>query len=198
MLEELLKQREERIRGRWLDAALAAYSPEARVAWTRERNRFANPVGHSLRVGLEAILGAVLDGEADGLRDGLDEIMRIRAVQRMSPREAVGFVFTLKEVIRDELVDVARADGGTRRRDPPSAAELARVDDRIDRVALAAFDLYVDHRERLSELRIRELKRNIPWAATRAAGRDGPSPPRGPATPEEVAATIGSAGEETR
>lgn len=195
MVEELLKQREERIRGRWLDAVLAAYSPEAHDAWSRERNRFANPVGHSLRVGLEAILDAVLDGEADGLHEGLAEIMRIRAVQRMSPGEAVGFVFTLKQVIRDELAEVARAG---LRSATPSAAEMARVDARIDRVALAAFDLYVDHRERVSELRIRELKRNIPWAATRVAGRDGASPPRGPETPEAVAAPIGSAGEETR
>ena len=33
--------------------------------------------------------------------------------------------------------------------------------------ALVAFDLYVQYRERVSTLRINELKRNIPWVVTR-------------------------------
>jgi hypothetical protein len=62
-------------------------------------------------------------------------------------------------------------------------AELVELEAGIDQVALAAFDLYVENRERLVELRIAELKRNIPWAVARAelAAAGSPLPEKGDA-----------------
>ncbi len=129
-------------------------------AWRRERDRFANPVGHALREGTRAVLDALLDGAGqEAVRAGLAEIVKIRAIQEMTPGKAVAFVFRLKPVIRAELGRALDDDG---------PLELAELEAGVDRAALAAFDLYVEYRERLVELRIAELKRNIPWAVARA------------------------------
>jgi len=160
-LRELLRDREDAIVGRWLDGALAAYPDEGAKAFARERNRFANPVGHSLRVGLHAVYTALVAGTNDAaIRDALDDILRIRAVQQMPAGTAVGFLFHLKELIRTELAGA----GGDRFR-----TELETLDRNIDHAALVAFEVYVAHRERLFELRMNEVKRTIPWMVGRVS-----------------------------
>ena len=192
MLEEMLRERADRIRDGWVDSVLATYPAQTRAAWSRERDRFANPVGNSLRTGMRRVLETLLDrGDAAEIRTGLDEMVRIRAVQQMSAAEAVGFVFHLKRVVRAEMAEMP--DGGW------SAAELVAFEDRIDRAALVAFDLYVGYRQQVSELRIAELKRNIPWAAQRE-GFEGcavPGVPGGPSRGEPAARCAESAGEES-
>lgn len=160
MLRELLRKRRDEVARAWVEDALNAYSTRAVAAWSRERDPFANPVGHSLRVGTGALLDWLLDGdETEAMRRGLDDILRIRAVQELAPRDALGFVFRLKAVLRAELGE-ALGDAEVRR-------ELVDLEARIDEVGLAAFELFLAHRERLYELRIAELKRTIPWVAAR-------------------------------
>ena len=159
MLREALKQRDD-IGERWLDEALSAYSAQAIAAWRRERDVFANPVGHALREGIRALLAWFLERtDAETARAGLDRILQIRAVQGHSASEAVSFLFRLKGVVRAELGDSVQ--------DPGVAREVAELEARIDEMGLVAFDLYTAHRERLCELRVAELKRTIPWSAAR-------------------------------
>lgn len=165
MLLDLLKQRSDRLHDRWVEEALATYPHRTVAAWTREKDRFANPVGHSLREGTRQVLDGLLEGaEPRSLREGLDEIVRIRAVQRLSPAQALAFVFRLKAVVREELAagpDVVAAD------------ELVELERRIDDLVLVAFDLFTHYRERVFELRMEELKRTIPWVVGRSARGTG-------------------------
>ena len=92
---------------------------------------------------------------------------KIRAVQEFSPSRAVGFVFCLKDAVRSVL--------GESLKDPAHASGLAELDGQIDRLALMAFDVYVQCRERFYELRVKELKRQIPWAVSRL-NRDAGEP----------------------
>lgn len=159
-LGERLQECKEAVLGRWLEDVLAAYSPDAAAAFVRQKDPFANPVGHSVRVGTRAILEAVLEGgSVEELHGPLEDIVRIRAVQELEPSQAVGFVFRLKDAIRAEL-----GDAGS---EPRLRADLTELERRIDEVALAAFDLYVGCREKVSELRVNELKRQIPWVVER-------------------------------
>jgi hypothetical protein len=155
-LREVLSRKADVVAARWCDAVLATYPERAYAAWTREKDPFANPVGHSLRVGTRAILDALLEGAGgEALRESVRDIVRIRAVQQMPPSVAVGFVFQLKDAVRSVLADELR--------DRRLAGELARLDRDIDGAAMAAFDVYAEERDRVVELRINELKRNIPW-----------------------------------
>lgn len=167
---ELLQASKDAIIRRWLDDVLATYSEDASVAFGRRKDQFANPVGHSLRVGTRAIFEALLEGfDAAKIRPPLHEIVKIRAVQQFSPSTAVGFIFLLKRAVRLEL--------GAPGENPRLSSERAQFEERIDRLALTAFDVFVECRERVLELRVNELKRQIPWAVSRMnESAAGPEP----------------------
>ena len=151
-----MQKKKDAVVQRWLEDALATYPKDGSALFSREKDPFANPVGHSLRVGTRGIFDDLLDGtQSEKTRQHLHEIIKIRAVQQFSASQAVRFVFRLKEVIRAEL--------GNAVRDPQLASELTEFEGRIDRMALAAFDIFVQCREQVCELRVNEAKRRVSW-----------------------------------
>ncbi len=130
---------------RWFEASIAGSAPETVRFLHRQKDPFANPVGAALRRGLAAILDGVLDGTpAAELTEPLDGIIRIRAVQDLSPARALEFLPALKSLLwEDPTFD------DDRRRE----LEL-----RVDRVLLEAVNLYVACRERVYEIRVTEIR----------------------------------------
>jgi hypothetical protein len=124
----------------WLDRALRAWPPETARFLLTEKDRFRNPVGHAFREGLPVLLEELLGG-MDPARIGpvLDELVRIRAVQDCRPGHALAFLFALRPLVRD-------VDG---------------ADERIDRLALQAFDVFLGCREQMQEIRSREASRAV-------------------------------------
>ena len=170
--EQLLQENTDAIVQRWLAPALSAYPADSAALFKRRTDPFANPVGHSLRQGTQGIFEALLDGaDAARIHQHLHEIIKIRAVQQFSASQAVGFVFLLKQAVRAELPNAAD--------DPQLAVELAKLDEQIDRIALAAFDLFVQQREQVYELRVNEVKRSVSWIVEKMNQRDRePEPAR--------------------
>ncbi len=167
-LRQLLHDKRDAIARSWLEGILATYPGNSAALFAREKDRFANPVGHSLRVGTEGILDAVLDGaDVEELRKHLHEIIKIRAIQQFAPSQAVEFILRLKEVLRAEL--------GGAVADPELSAELAVFEAQIDRLALVAFDTYVECREKVYELRLNEVKRQVSWIVGKV-NRQSPDP----------------------
>ena len=153
-LKDLLLDRRDAIAARWQKGALDIYARDAAVLFGREKDPFANPVGHALRTGTEAVLKGLASGEdVEKLAEALAEIVQMRAVQEVSPSKAIAFVFLLKEAVRAEL--------GSQANDPGVAAALLKLDGQVDRLALATFDHYVKCRERVYELRVNEVKRSF-------------------------------------
>jgi len=153
-LKDLLRDRADAIAERWQKGALEVYAKDAAVLFGREKDPFANPVGHALRTGTEAVLEGLASGEdVEKLAEALAEIVQMRAVQEVSPSKAIAFVFLLKEAVRAEL--------GAKANDPVVAAALLTLDGQVDRLALATFDCYVKCRERVYELRVGEVKRSF-------------------------------------
>jgi len=165
MLGELLQERKDAVVQRWFEDVLATYPEDGSRAFEREKDPFANPVGHSLREGTRGIFEALLDDmDTERIGSHLIDIIKIRAVQQFSASQAVAFVFSLKGAIRRELGDAAA--------DPAIAAELYDVETQIDRIALAAFDIFLQCREQLLELRLSEVKRSVAWTVERLNKRD--------------------------
>jgi hypothetical protein len=137
----------------WIAKTIQSYSRAAIPFLSGEDDPFRNPVGHTLRRSL-AILWEQLQGNMDAsqIAPALDAIIRIRAVQDLTPSQAVGFVFLLKPILR-EL--------------GPQHDQVS-LGERIDRLALMAFDNYLRCREQIAEIRIKEGWRNI--RACSAAG----------------------------
>jgi hypothetical protein len=84
------------------------------------------------------------------VREYLDPIVRIQAVQDFSPSEALSFIPFLKGIIKEELKG---ENQGTR-----VVEELMELETRIDRLTLLAFDLYMNCREKIYEIRLGELR----------------------------------------
>jgi hypothetical protein len=176
-LRELLVHRRSELCERWVDAILADYGGDTAELWRRERDPFANPIGHTLRAGASKLVEAIhSDGEPPAAAvDALEAIVKIRSVQEFAPSRAIGFVYALRDVIRDEFAP--RVEGGA------DAAELAAIERRIERLALAAFDVYVRCRDRVHRLRQEELKRSVATLLRRWHGTE-----ELPAPDSEVAA----------
>jgi len=153
-LHELLTDHQASIAERWFVKTVGTYSKEASRPFVRQKNQFANPVGHTLRQGTTAIVPLVIDAaDPEALRSHLEPIIKMRVIQEFSPAQAVGFVYLLKDAIREELAGELVGLGVDQ--------ELSSFEARIDRMALLAFDIYVECRELVHELRIREIKRRI-------------------------------------
>jgi len=171
-LRQLLREHQRDILERWFEDTLATYPEKAAAAFRRQKDPFANPVGHSLRVGTRGVFEILIEGwDETEIRESLLEIIRIRAVQEISPAGAVGFVFGLKQAIRAELGEAVD--------NAPLSSELAEIEDQIDRIALCAFDLYVECRENVYKLRIDEVKRQVSWVVDKMNERD-PDPTQPP------------------
>jgi hypothetical protein len=156
VIGDLLKERTDTIIERWGEAILSSYHPDAAALFQKQRDPFANPIGDSVRKGTRGVFEAILDGmDPEALHSHLDEIIRVRAVQELHPSQALSFVFALKSIVR-EVIPELEAETRFHR-------EVAELDGKIDRVALAAFDVYTECREEVSQLRINDVKRQVAW-----------------------------------
>lgn len=117
----------------------------------REKDRFANPVGFAITSNLETAFEQLL-GEMDpeAMNQSLDAIIRIRAVQDFKASQAVGFILLLKDAL-DQSLDRERLGAH-------DLSELLALHSRIDRTMLMAFDLYMCDREKVFDIRAREIQ----------------------------------------
>lgn len=148
-LSEILQEKKKQIQTIWLDRTLDSYTSPG--FFKKSLDTIANPIGSNIREGLHTLLNLVLeDGDEESYAKPLDQIVRIRAIQDFSPSQAVVPFLELKWVIRQVLNDSNETN--------QFANELAELDCKIDRLALAAFDKYMECREQLYRVRISELK----------------------------------------
>ena len=149
-LKELLQKKRVQIVKKWCDAILHTY-PEQSKGFLKKKDRFGNPVGHTIAEAIESIYDELLQaGESDKIPLFLDNILRVRAVQDFCPSKAVGFVFELKRVIREELGSELLHNG--------LFEEWAAFESKIDGLALLCFDIYSKCRQKIFDIRLREVK----------------------------------------
>ena len=150
-LTKLLTQHKDAILQRWLDLITDTYPTEA-SAFLKGKDRFSNPVGYTISQEINALYEELLQGRVDSDKTytSLDNIIRIRAIQDFSPQQAVSFVFLLKKAMLEEL--------GSEIEKEQSFREWLDFEPGIDKLASVAFDKYVECREQICELRVKEVK----------------------------------------
>jgi hypothetical protein len=151
----------------WLTRMLCTYPEQSSRFLDREKDPFRNPVGHTLKEGLAALFDELLGGmNAEKVTPLLDGIVRIRAVQDFTAAQAVAFPFLLKTVIREALHSAPHPplfpSGGKDNHEGESWPDaLTALEDRIDQLALRAFDLFMQCRETIYEVRANEARRRL-------------------------------------
>jgi hypothetical protein len=159
-LNGILDREKKAVLDRWFKQVADSYPAETSLFLASRQDRFANPVGAAVSGGLKGLLeGLLADADSEELAPYLDDIVRIRAVQKFSPSEAVSFIFALKGIIR-EIAAEEKGQG-----DPAGLEAMRAMEARIDRLALLAFDNYSACREKLFEIKLRELRDRLAMGA---------------------------------
>jgi len=161
-LNNLLAQRKTAIIKNWFTLAVETYPPDTASFLKRQKDPFANPVGRTISRGLEALFNELLkEMDYETITSFLDPIIRIRAIQNFSPSQAVSFIFSLKKAVREN----------TKKEVPKEQLfnELLLFESKIDQLALIAFNLYMQCREKIYDLKANEM-RNSTYKAFKRAG----------------------------
>ncbi|MDR3088220.1 MAG: RsbRD N-terminal domain-containing protein [Desulfobulbaceae bacterium] len=148
-LAEALRCHRQKIVERWVKYALSSYqSPDF---FLREGDPFANPIGGAMRQAFDRLLPLLAQKpERLEFSEILRQFVQIRAVQGLVPSQALAPIYAVKHILRDILAaDKERA---------ALVANLYDFDFAVDIAALAAFDMYMESRERLYATRLAELK----------------------------------------
>ena len=148
-LAEAFRNYEDKIVNKWVDYTLSSY--KSSVFFKKSPDKFSNPVGGNTREALSALF-KLLAKNADPTEFAapLEQIMRIRSIQEFTASEAAGPVFAVKHITR------ALFEKDSERKHLIS--ELYDFEFAVDLAALQAFDLYIQCREQLYLVRIKEIK----------------------------------------
>lgn len=144
-LTEILVRDKEIITTKWLDLIMNTYPPEARDVLRNEGDKFANPIGYITVKTLSGIIDGLVQGYDPGrFSQVLEDIIKIKAVQVGKPSEAVSFIFLLKPVLRERA---------------GLSEELFALESLIDNIAGAVFDIFMECREKIYEIKVSEIRR---------------------------------------
>ena len=161
-LNNLLAQRKTAILKNWFTLAIETYPPDTASFLKRQKDPFANPVGRTISKSLEGLFNELLkEMDYEIITSFLDPIIRIRAIQNFSPSQAVSFIFLLKKAIREN----------TKKEVPEEQLfnELLLFESKIDQLVMIAFNLYMQCKEKIYDLKANEM-RNSTYKAFKRAG----------------------------
>jgi hypothetical protein len=151
MIQDLLKENKAAILERWFHLILETYPASTATMMRKDKNQFTNPVGSTLSREIDVLFKNLCEGSQDEkCQASLDSILKIRSVQDFSPSKAVGFIFLLKKAIGETLKNEVCKES--------VMDEWLKFQWRIDDLALQAFDIYMDCREKICEIRVNRAK----------------------------------------
>ena len=157
MLKDLLTSKKSSIVDSWVQSIVETYPSKTSSFLKSQKDRFSNPVGYTISNSAGKIFEEIINqNDIEKVKTLLFDLIKIRAVQNFSPSEATGFIFSLKDVIRKELEQEV-IEGNV-------ISELIDIESYIDNVGLAAFDVYMDAREKLFNIRISEIKSQLAYS----------------------------------
>lgn len=150
-LIEFLEENRSRITEKWLRAVIDTYPVESGKFLFDNQNQFSNPLGYTISENLPEIFNELLESkEPERLYKPLEAIIKIRAVQEYSPSEAVGFLYLLKQIIRDEFYHLDNPNKPFR--------SLLEFESKIDQAVSMAFDIYSGLKEKIYEIKANEVR----------------------------------------
>jgi len=139
----------EKIVKRWVEYTLSTYISSG--FFKKEKDIFANPVGGNLRAGLGKLFLLLAKGaDPHEFTAPLEQIISIRAVQEFTPGQAIAPLNAVKHIVREAFA----ADKERKQ----LIDELYDFEFSVDLAVIAAFDIYMQYRERMYQVRIAEIR----------------------------------------
>lgn len=149
---DLLSKKRDSIVDKCFDLTISTYPEQSHLFLKEKKRQFTNPVGYTIYQGIQKIIDNIIAQEPlENFTSPLEEIIRIRAVQDFTPSQAVGFIFLIKEAIYSSIYREVKYN------------ELTDLLSRIDSLALLAFDIFMKYREKIYDIKARELIDRTWW-----------------------------------
>lgn len=153
-IKDLLIEKKPQIIKKWFDSIADISKTSALETSPFLKNlkkQFNHPAKSMIIEGMEGIFdGIINDSDIEKTAPFLDSIIRLRAVQDITPSKAVSFTTILKKTIRDELSDDIRKH--------QLFEQLQEIESKIDMFTYLSFDIYMECREKLFNIRTKEVK----------------------------------------
>lgn len=151
LLINLLIENKSNILRHWFNMIIETYPPDTADVIRRDKDPFTNPVGSTMSQGIDILFEKICkDIKDEECQEALSSILKIRSVQNLPPSEAVEFIFFLKRAIEETLGNDIFKE--------PFMRQWLHFQSRIDNLALWAFNIYMETREKICELRIKQAK----------------------------------------
>lgn len=163
-IHDIFRPQKEAVISKWIEAVYATYPLETTGFLRTRKDPFTNPVGDMTHEAAGRLFDAVSGEDTDPVtvRQAIDRFVRLRAVQKMTPSQAIGVFFLLKPIMREQLLPLCTGD--------KARAAYLNAESRLDSIVLLAFDMYTEARETLAESRITEIRSQcaqvVRWAQT--------------------------------
>ena len=159
---KLVEDKKSAILKSWMDAAVNSYAPDTAAFLKGQKDPFSNPVGGTTLKGLQVLLDQLISGmDPRTINAHLDPIIRIRAVQDFTPSQATAFILTLKTVLKNTFKRELR--------DSQVCHDFMAFESKIDQLSLLAFDIYMQCKEKIYQIKANET-RNRTFRAFERAG----------------------------
>ncbi|PIP37421.1 MAG: hypothetical protein COX19_16830 [Desulfobacterales bacterium CG23_combo_of_CG06-09_8_20_14_all_51_8] len=154
-LQPYLEENRRKLVERWIDAVITTYPPDSVGFFKNTRDKFANPVGSTIKRSIDLLFTEVIKEKMDmaAVQEAMDPIVRLRAVQEFSPSQALSFLFSIKPILQKSLEKNLS--------DPAVDRFLRDVAVHTDELMLTAIDIYSKCRETVFLLRINQAKESV-------------------------------------
>jgi hypothetical protein len=150
-LDHLIIQNRKPILERWLHLILETYPADTAIVLKKEKDPFLNPVRSTIAREIETLFEELFHGmNAERLSASLSAILKIRSVQDFPPSGAAGIALLLKRAVQEVLDPEIQKESGYE--------EWSRFHAKVDAFALQAFDVYMDCREKICEIKVKRAQ----------------------------------------
>jgi len=161
-LENLIEDKKSAVLKIWVDATINSYAPDAAAFIKGQKDPFSNPVGGTTLKGLQVLLEQLISAmDPETITSHLDPIIRIRAVQDFTPSQATAFILTLKTVLKNTFKKELQ--------DSQVCRDFLAFESKIDQLSLMAFDIFMQCKEKIYQIKANET-RNRTFRAFERAG----------------------------
>jgi len=151
MLINLIQENKSIIVDNWF-SEIASNFPSETIPFLKKKNKqFSNPMGYNLFQGVESIVDYLTGQKTiDEASSALEEMIKIIAVQNWSAEQSLSFMYDIKKVFINLLGGHIEKQG--------LLGDWINLESEIDYLTLKAFDLFMQTRERLYDIRANQMR----------------------------------------
>ncbi len=149
MLKDICKENEEKLLSLWLNDFFNHHKLDDIGVSRTITDKFLNPVAYTIKASTAVLFPAIIgeDAEPENIKFHLDEILKIQAIQQLSPAQALLPLLAIKNHIYKFTNNEAAL-----------ISEFKEMTDRLDTLLLMAFDIFTQEKEKIYRIRVNELK----------------------------------------